>query len=75
MRREEFIDAVTQRIGDRAAAEEAVAAFCEIVMTAVTAGEPVVLRGFGRWTRVLRPPSLGAPATHVPRFQADRPRT
>lgn len=80
MNRNELVDAVAGRVGDRATAAAAVEAVLTTVVRAVHDGERVALSGFGvfekadRAARTARNPSTGGtvdlPATSVPRFRA-----
>ena len=79
MNRQQLVDAVGERLGDRKTAAVAVEAVLDTVTTAITAGERVALFGFGvfekvdRSARTARNPSTGGtvevPATSVPRFR------
>lgn len=80
MNKQELVDAVGERLGDRKAAATAVEAVLDSVSGALADGERVSLFGFGvferveRAARTARNPATGAavqvPATSVPRFRA-----
>ena len=80
MNKQQLVDAVGERLGDRKAASAAVDAVLETVSGTLAAGERVSLFGFGvfekveRAARTARNPSTGGtvqvPATSVPRFRA-----
>ncbi len=80
MNKQQLIDVVGERLGDRKAASAAVDAVLETVSGTLAAGERVSLFGFGvfekveRAARTARNPSTGGtvqvPATSVPRFRA-----
>jgi DNA-binding protein HU-beta len=80
MNKQQLVDAVGERLGDRKAAAVAVDAVLESVTGALAEGERVSLFGFGvfekvdRAARTARNPSTGGtvevPATSVPRFRA-----
>jgi len=75
----ELIEAISDRVGGKRAASDAVEAVLEAVTAAVARGEKVALAGFGvfekidRRARVGRNPATGAtvkvPATSVPKFR------
>ena len=79
MNRNQLVEAVADRVGDRRTAVAAVEAVLETVTRTVSAGEKVSLFGFGvfekveRAARTARNPSTGAsislPARAVPRFR------
>ena len=79
MNKQELVDAVGERLGDRKAAAVAVEAVLGTVTTALADGERVALFGFGvfetvdRAARTARNPATGGtvevPATAVPRFR------
>jgi DNA-binding protein HU-beta len=78
--KQQLVDAVGERLGDRKTASTAVDAVLETVSGTLAAGERVSLFGFGvfekveRAARTARNPSTGGtvqvPATSVPRFRA-----
>ena len=80
MNKAQLIEAITDRVGDRKAATEAVEAMTGAITRAVARGERVAISGFGvfekvdRAARTARNPSTGGtvqvPATSVPRFRA-----
>lgn len=80
MNKQQLVDAVGERLGDRKTAAVAVEAVLETVTGALAEGERVSLFGFGvfekvdRAARTARNPSTGGtvevPATSVPRFRA-----
>jgi DNA-binding protein HU-beta len=79
MNRQQLVDAVGERLGDRRTAAAAVEAVLETVSGALAEGEKVSIFGFGvfekvdRAARTARNPATGAavqvPATSVPRFR------
>ena len=79
MNRQQLVDAVGERLGDRKAAAAAVEAVLETVTGALAQGERVSIFGFGvfekvdRAARTARNPATGGtvdvPATSVPRFR------
>ncbi|MGH3375110.1 MAG: HU family DNA-binding protein [Actinoallomurus sp.] len=72
MNRQQLVALVADRLGDPQLADAAVTALVETIAATVAAGEPVVLRGFGRWRRRRRPPTRTVPATYVARFDAGK---
>ena len=80
MNKQQLVDAVGERLGDRKTAATAVDAVLSTVSGALAEGERVSLFGFGvfekvdRAARTARNPSTGGtvqvPATSVPRFRA-----
>lgn len=80
MNKNQLVDAVARRLGDKRVAAASVEAVLDTVMRTVTAGEKVALSGFGvfekadRAARSARNPATGATvelaATSVPRFRA-----
>ena len=80
MNKRELIDAISDRLGDRKTATEAVNALLETIQSAVAAGDKVAITGFGvfekseRPARTARNPATGAtiqvPKSSVPRFRA-----
>ena len=80
MNKQQLVDAVAERLGDRKAAAVAVEAVLGTVTGALAEGERVSIFGFGvfekvdRAARTARNPSTGGtvqvPATSVPRFRA-----
>ena len=79
MNKQQLIDAVGERLGDRRTAATAVDAVLDTQTTSMAEGERVALFGFGvfekvdRAARTARNPSTGGtvdvPATSVPRFR------
>ena len=79
MNRNQLVDVVAERLGDRRTAVTAVEAVLDTVTTTLARGERVALFGFGVFERVERPartarnPATGAaislPARSVPRFR------
>jgi len=79
MNRQQLVDAVGERVGDRRTAAAAVEAVLDTVTAALADGERVSLFGFGvfekvdRAARTARNPATGGtvevPATAVPRFR------
>ncbi len=79
MNKRELIDAISDRLGDRKSATEAVNAVLETIQSAVAAGDRVAITGFGvfekseRPARTARNPATGAtiqvPASSVPKFR------
>ncbi|MFI0368541.1 HU family DNA-binding protein [Actinomadura sp. 1N219] len=80
MNKRELVDAISDRLGSKKAAAEAVDAILEAIQTAVAKGDKVAITGFGSFERADRPartarnPSTGktiqVPATQVPKFKA-----
>lgn len=80
MNKQQLVDAVGERLGDRKTAAAAVEAVLDTVSGTLAQGERVSLFGFGvfekvdRAARTARNPSTGGtvqvPATSVPRFRA-----
>lgn len=79
MNKSELIEVVTQKLGDRKAASEAVEAVVDAITRAVAKGEKVGITGFGvfekveRAARTARNPTTGAAVklkkTSVPKFR------
>jgi DNA-binding protein HU-beta len=79
MNKQQLVDAVGERLGDRRTAATAVDAVLDTLTTALSDGERVALFGFGvfekvdRAARTARNPATGGtvdvPATSVPRFR------
>src|SRR5215469_3912858 len=79
MNKGELIDAISERLGDRRSATEAVNAVLETIQSTVANGGKVAITGFGvfeksqRPARTARNPGTGAavevPASSVPRFR------
>jgi DNA-binding protein HU-beta len=80
MNKRDLIDAISDRMGDKKSATEAVNAVLETIQSAVAEGDKVSITGFGvfeksdRPARTARNPATGAtinvPATSVPKFRA-----
>ena len=80
MNKRDLIDAISDRMGDKKSATEAVNAVLETIQTAVAEGDKVAITGFGvfekseRAARTARNPATGAtinvPASSVPKFRA-----
>ena len=79
MNKRDLIDAISERLGDKKSATEAVNAVLETIQSAVAAGDKVAITGFGvfekneRPARTARNPATGAtiqvPKSSVPRFR------
>ncbi|HEY1624299.1 MAG TPA: HU family DNA-binding protein [Streptosporangiaceae bacterium] len=80
MNKRDLIDAISDRMGDKKSATDAVNAVLETIQSAVAEGDKVSITGFGvfeksdRPARTARNPATGAaidvPATSVPKFRA-----
>ena len=80
MNKRDLIDAISDRVGNKKAATEAVNAVVDTIQAAVAKGDKVAITGFGvfekseRPARTARNPATGAsikvPATSVPKFRA-----
>jgi len=80
MNKRDLIDAISERMGDKKSATEAVNAVLDAIQSAVAEGDKVSITGFGvfeksdRPARTARNPATGAtidvPATSVPKFRA-----
>ena len=80
MNKRDLIDAISERMGDKKSATEAVNAVLETIQSAVAKGDKVAITGFGvfekseRPARTARNPATGAtidvPASSVPKFRA-----
>ena len=80
MNKRELIDAISDRLGDKKTATEALNAVLETIQSAVASGDKVAITGFGvfekseRPARTARNPATGAtiqvPKSSVPRFRA-----
>jgi DNA-binding protein HU-beta len=80
MNKRDLIDAISDRLGDKKSATEAVNAVLDTIQSAVAAGDKVAITGFGvfekseRPARTARNPATGAaievPASSVPKFRA-----
>jgi DNA-binding protein HU-beta len=79
MNKRDLIDAVSDRLGSKKSATEAVNAVLETIQSAVAAGDKVAITGFGVFEKSERPartgrnPATGAtiqvPKSSVPRFR------
>ena len=79
MNKRELIDAISERLGDKKSATEAVNAVLETIQSTVAAGDKVAITGFGvfekseRPARTARNPATGAtiqvPKSSVPKFR------
>jgi DNA-binding protein HU-beta len=79
MNKRDLIDAISNRLGDRKSATEAVNAVLETIETTVAKGDKVAITGFGVFEKTERPartarnPATGetiqVPKTSVPRFR------
>ena len=77
MNKRELIDAISDRLGDKKSATEALNAVLETIQSAVASGDKVAITGFGvfekseRPARTARNPATGAPinvaASSVPK--------
>src|ERR1700735_2617881 len=80
MNKRDLIDAISDRVGNKKAATEAVNAVLDTIQSAVAQGDKVAITGFGvfekseRPARTARNPATGAsikvPASSVPKFRA-----
>ena len=80
MNKRDLIDAISDRVGNKKAAGEAVNAMLDAIQSAVASGDKVAITGFGvfekseRPARTARNPATGAsikvPASSVPKFRA-----
>ncbi|GAA4068476.1 hypothetical protein Arub01_08040 [Actinomadura rubrobrunea] len=80
MNKRELVDAISERLGSKKAAAEAVDAILETIQDAVAKGDKVAITGFGSFEKADRPartarnPATGktiqVPATSVPKFKA-----
>ena len=80
MNKRDLIDAISDRVGNKKSATEAVNAMVETIQSAVAKGDKVAITGFGvfeksdRPERTARNPATGAsikvPASSVPKFRA-----
>ena len=79
MNKRDLIDAISERLGDKKSATEAVNAVVETIQSTVAAGDKVAITGFGvfekseRPARTARNPATGAtiqvPKSSVPKFR------
>jgi DNA-binding protein HU-beta len=80
MNKRDLIDAISDRLGDKKTATEAVNAVLDTIQKTVAEGDKVAITGFGvfekseRAARTARNPATGAtinvPASKVPKFRA-----
>jgi DNA-binding protein HU-beta len=80
MNKSDLIDAISDRVGNKKAAGEALNAMLDAIQAAVASGDKVAITGFGvfekseRPARTARNPATGAsikvPASSVPKFRA-----
>jgi DNA-binding protein HU-beta len=80
MNKRDLIDAISDRVGNKKSATEAVNAMVDAIQAAVASGDKVAITGFGvfekseRPARTARNPATGAtikvPASSVPKFRA-----
>lgn len=80
MNKSDLIDAISDRVGNKKTAAEAVNAVLDAIQAAVAQGDKVAITGFGvfeksdRPERTARNPATGAtikvPASSVPKFRA-----
>ncbi|HEY7485881.1 MAG TPA: HU family DNA-binding protein [Streptosporangiaceae bacterium] len=80
MNKRELVDAISDRLGSKKAAAEAVDAILDTIQATVAKGEKVAITGFGSFEKADRPartarnPATGkeiqVPATSVPKFKA-----
>ncbi|HEY1643344.1 MAG TPA: HU family DNA-binding protein [Streptosporangiaceae bacterium] len=80
MNKKDLIDAISDRMGDKKSATEAVNAVLDTIQSAVAKGDKVAITGFGVFEKSVRPartarnPATGAaikvPKTSVPKFRA-----
>lgn len=80
MNKRDLIDAISNRMGDKKTAAEAVNAVLDTIQETVASGDKVAITGFGVFERTDRParmarnPATGAsikvPKTSVPKFRA-----
>jgi DNA-binding protein HU-beta len=79
MNKRELIDAISERLGDKKSATEAVNAVLEAIQSAVASGDKVAITGFGVFEKTDRPARTGrnpatneiiqVPASSVPKFR------
>jgi DNA-binding protein HU-beta len=80
MNKRDLVDAISDRMGDKRTATEAVNAVLETIQKTVAKGDKVSITGFGVFEKTVRPartarnPATGAavkvPKTSVPKFRA-----
>ena len=65
MNKRDLIDAISERMGDKKSATEAVNAVLEAIQSAVASGDKVAITGFGVFEKTDRPARTGRnPATN-----------
>jgi DNA-binding protein HU-beta len=79
MNKRDLIDAVSDRLGSKKSATEAVNAVLETIQSAVAAGDKVAITGFGVFEKTDRPPRTArnpatreivqVPASSMPKFR------
>ncbi|MFI0485255.1 HU family DNA-binding protein [Actinomadura sp. 9N215] len=79
MNKRELVDTISDRLGSKKAAAEALDAILEAIQNAVAKGDKVAITGFGSFEKADRPartarnPATGkpiqVPATSVPKFK------
>ena len=79
MNKRELIDAISERLGDKKSATEAVNAVLEAIQSAVASGDKVAITGFGVFEKTDRPARtarnpgtseiIQVPASSVPKFR------
>ena len=79
MNKRDLIDAISERLGDKKSATEAVNAVLETIQTAVASGDKVAITGFGVFEKTERPArtarnpatneTIQVAASSVPKFR------
>ena len=79
MNKRDLIDAISERLGGKKSATEAVNAVLETIQTAVASGDKVAITGFGVFEKTDRPArtarnpatneTIQVPASSVPKFR------
>jgi DNA-binding protein HU-beta len=79
MNKRDLIDAISERLGDKKSATEAVNAVLEAIQSAVASGDKVAITGFGVFEKTDRPARtarnpgtneiIQVPASSVPKFR------
>ncbi len=80
MNKRDLIDAISDRLGDKKSATEAVNAVLETIQSAVASGDKVAITGFGVFEKSERPArtarnpatreTIQVPGSSVPKFRA-----
>src|ERR1700758_3963679 len=80
MNKRDLIDAISNRMGDKKTATEALNAVIDTIQVAVAKGDKVAITGFGVFEKSVRPPrtarnpatgaAIKVPKTSVPKFRA-----